>query len=452
MKKRMISLFLTLCMILALLSGAAFAADSSGDTADGLHWELSGNTLTITGKGAMQDYTARGVGVGPDITEAPWAEYADTIRSVVLSNGITDVGANAFRGLPIESAKFPASLTKIGDFAFTAGLNGTLKQLSLPNGLKTIGRSAFSGAAVTTLTIPGTVQSIGDYAFSHMDQLRELRFAEGFQTWKNVEYGWAISHDYALETVYFPSTLTGLPENAFDGCNTIHDVYYTGTEADWNKLTEGFSETTTQFLLKQCEAVVHFVEADPMAAFKDLDPNGWYYDSVSYCVYHGLMNGTGSDTFSPNEGLTRAMVVTILWRLCDQPTAEKETTFTDLTQKWYRAAVAWAQESGVVNGMDDTHFAPDQNISRQDFVTILCRFLAAAGGKIETADLSGFADAADISGYARTAMAWAVQAGIINGIVSEGKTYADPRGTATRAQAAAIFMRFCETEFEFPEA
>ncbi len=451
MKKRMIGLFAALCLLLALLPGAALAANPGGATTDSLRWELSGGTLTITGKGAMQDYTASSSGIGATVTEAPWAEYADTIRTVVIAEGITAVGANAFRGLPIESVQLPGTLTTIGDYAFSGGLNAKLKQIKLNDGLKTIGNNAFAGAAVSALTIPGTVEHIGDFAFSHLENLQELKFDSGFQTWENGENGSAFGANSALKTIRFPASLTGLPEGAFGDCPSIHDIYFADTEAKWNALAKQFDEVTTHFLLEKNHSVVHFNDVDPMAQFTDVAEDAWYYDSVAYCVREGLMNGTGNGQFSPNAGFTRGMVVTILWRLSDQPAPKKQASFSDLKQDWYRDAVAWAQENGVVNGMDATHFAPEQNISRQDFVTILCRFLAAEGYKIETGDLSGYPDQSAVADYALTAMQWAVKAGIITGNSVNGRTILDPRGTTTRAQAAAIFMRFCETEFEITE-
>ena len=447
MKRRMLSLLLALCMVLMLVP-AALAANPGGTTEDGLRWEIADGVITISGKGAMQDYETSSSMQGT-FSAAPWAEYADDFHAVVIAEGVTAVGANAFRGLAIESVQLPSTVTAVGDFAFSGGLGSSLKQFNLNDGLKTIGRNAFAGALVETLTIPGTVESIGDYAFSHCPNLKELCFAEGFKTWENGEYGCSFSGNYALETVRFPSTLTGLPEGAFGDCNSIKDVYYTGTEADWNELVKGFSETTVHWLLEFRQAAVHFVEVDPMDAFTDVAKDAWYYDYVDYCVREGLMNGTGNGQFSPESGFTRGMVVTILWRLCDKPAPEQAASFTDLEQDWYRDAVAWAQEVGVVKGMDAAHFAPEQNISRQDFVTILCRFLAAAGGRIETGDLSAYPDQNQVADYALIPMQWAVKVGVITGNAVGGKTILDPNGTTTRAQAAAIFMRFCETEFEF---
>lgn len=454
MKKRLFSFLLALCLVLALLPAAALAADPGGTTDDGLHWQIENGTLTISGTGAMQDYESVNVGSMYQpryASDAPWADYRDSILAVVVAEGVTTVSANAFRGLAAETAQLPGTLTEIGDYAFSGSMGyRPLRSVNLPEGLKRIGRNAFTLTNLETVTIPGTVEFIGSYAFAHTEQMKELIFAEGFRTWENVDNEpQAFCQMYQLEIVRFPSTLTGLPENAFDFCGPITDVYYNGTEEAWNALAEGFSDSTKLFLLEKNNTTVHFVEIDPMDEITDVSPTAWYYDSVAYCVRSGLMIGTGEGVFSPGEGLTRAMVVTVLWRLSGEPEAESKSTFVDLKHDWYIPAVTWAQEVGVVNGTDPTHFAPGENISRQDFVTILCRFLAAAGGKIHVTDLDRFPDSGAVSAYAVTPMQWAVAEGIINGSTDNGVTILDPKGTTTRAQAAAIFMRFCETEFEF---
>ena len=447
MKKRAFGLLLALCLVLALLPAAALAADPGGTTDDGLHWQIENGTLTISGTGAMQDYESVNVGSMYQpryASDAPWADYRDSILAIVVAEGVTTVGANAFQGLAAETAQLPGTLTEIGDYAFSG-----LRSVNLPEGLQRIGRNAFSFTSLETVTIPGTVKYLGDFSFSHIHTLKELVFAEGFQTWENAEYGHAFGALYGLETIRFPSTLTGLPEGSFSDAMSVKDIYYTGTEEAWNAIAETFNESTTYFLLEKNNTTVHFVEIDPMDEITDVSPTAWYYDSVAYCVRNGLMIGTGEGVFSPGEGLTRAMVVTVLWRLSGEPEAESKSTFVDLKQDWYIPAVTWAQEVGVVNGTDPTHFAPGENISRQDFVTILCRFLAAAGGKIHVTDLDRFPDSGAVSAYAVTPMQWAVAEGIINGSTDNGVTILDPKGTTTRAQAAAIFMRFCETEFEF---
>ena len=156
MKKRMLSILLALCVVLMLVP-AALAANPGGTTEDGLRWEIADGVITISGKGAMQDYETSSSMQGT-FSAAPWAEYADDFQAVVIAEGVTAVGANAFRGLAVESVQLPSTLTSVGDYAFSGGFSSKLTQFNLNEGLKTIGRNAFAMAAVETLTIPGTVE------------------------------------------------------------------------------------------------------------------------------------------------------------------------------------------------------------------------------------------------------------------------------------------------------
>lgn len=179
--------------------------------------------------------------------------------------------------------------------------------------------------------------------------------------------------------------------------------------------------------------------------FVDVPDGTWYADAVAYVYGKGIMIGVGEGRFDPNGVLTRAMVVTILWRQAGEPAATKPCTFTDLTQEWYKAAVAWAAETGVVTGRDAATFDPAGAITRQEMATMLYRYAQYRDYDVsQTADLSGFPDNSTVYEYAQTAMAWANANGLIQGNPVDGINYLDPLGNATRAQAATILMRFCE--------
>ena len=164
---------------------------------------------------------------------------------------------------------------------------------------------------------------------------------------------------------------------------------------------------------------------------------------MDYAVAHGLFGGTSANTFEPETAMTRAMLVTVLWRYEGEPEGY-ENTFSDVNSKdgsWYVDAVAWASAEGVVNGIGNGMFGPNGNITREQMATILFRY--AEKKEIDTSkrgDLSSFPDANKISAYAKEAIQWAVAVGIING--SDGKLL--PQGNATRAQVSAILMRFIE--------
>ncbi len=161
------------------------------------------------------------------------------------------------------------------------------------------------------------------------------------------------------------------------------------------------------------------------------------------------MNGTGADTFSPDANLTRGMIVTILYRHAGETNVDSlENPFSDVEDgKWYSDAVKWAADSGVVNGIGGGLFAPDVNISRQDLAVILARYLDLLEINIPvTQQYVLFADEAEISDYAKNAIQLLNKLGIINGTGKDanGQTIIDPKGQATRAQAAAMLHRFIE--------
>ena len=176
--------------------------------------------------------------------------------------------------------------------------------------------------------------------------------------------------------------------------------------------------------------------------FVDVAEDAWYGDAVAYVAEKGIMNGTGETTFGPDAKLTRAMMVQVLYNLEGRPEAG-ETAFADVADgQWYSDAVAWAAANGIVNGVSDTQFAPDANVTREQMAAILYRYAAYKGCDLSaTNDLSGYTDAGQIGAYALEAMQWANGAQLISG---SSQTTLNPLGEASRAEVAAILMRFVE--------
>ncbi|MGN1003424.1 MAG: choice-of-anchor I family protein, partial [Oscillospiraceae bacterium] len=175
--------------------------------------------------------------------------------------------------------------------------------------------------------------------------------------------------------------------------------------------------------------------------YTDVPEGSWYYDAVRYVTEKGLMNGVTADSFAPNATTTRGMIVTILYRLENEPAAGR-CSFTDVTAgQWYTDAVAWAAAAGIVNGYGDT-FGPNDAITREQMAAILYRYASYKGYNVSAqADLSGYTDAGRTSAYAVDAMRWANAEELITGVTT---STLDPDGSAIRAQVAAILMRFCE--------
>lgn len=191
----------------------------------------------------------------------------------------------------------------------------------------------------------------------------------------------------------------------------------------------------------------------PGYAFRDMPaPTDWAHEGLDYCIYRGYIAGTSASTVAPNGVCTRAQLVSILYRIQGEPTtvagyelAKLRVPFDDVPRgQWYTDAIWWAKLTGVVSGTSATTFDPSGEITREQLAVILYNYTKqfAPGSLTATGSLAGFPDAGSVSSWARTEMAWAVGNGLISGTGSGGVAYLSPKGSATRAQVAAILMRF----------
>lgn len=174
--------------------------------------------------------------------------------------------------------------------------------------------------------------------------------------------------------------------------------------------------------------------------FADLTSGSWYYDGVRCALENGLMTGTSARTFAPDRPVTRAMLVTILWRLAGEPYGLVSPFEDVLPGSWYAQAVSWAYDKGIVTGVTATSFQPGAPVTREQLCAILCRYAALTGkNTAASASLDAFTDRAQVSAYAEASVRWALQAGLLTG-VGDGRLA--PRSGATRAQLAVLLQRF----------
>jgi hypothetical protein len=182
----------------------------------------------------------------------------------------------------------------------------------------------------------------------------------------------------------------------------------------------------------------------PSASFIDIEREVWYHEAVDYVIENNLMTGVSDNLFAPNDTLTRGMIVTILWRLEGEPQAESQMSFTDVAEgKWYAEAVNWAASQGIVSGVSESMYEPESNLTREQMSAILYRYAKYSGIDTESKDdyLNAFNDGDLVSDYAVNSINWAIENNLIKGV---DDATLDPGGTATRAQVAAVLMRFCE--------
>ena len=176
------------------------------------------------------------------------------------------------------------------------------------------------------------------------------------------------------------------------------------------------------------------------AAYTDI-PTDWAKEGICFVIENGLMVGTTSTTFAPKDTLTRAMLVTVLYRMAGSPAVDAPSGFTDVADgQWYSDAIAWAAANGIVNGVGGNKFAPSEPVTREQLAAIFFRYAKAEAPEADV--LSGYPDAESVSTYARDAMAWAVSTGLVTGSKEADGTYLAPQGLAAREQAAAILMRY----------
>lgn len=174
--------------------------------------------------------------------------------------------------------------------------------------------------------------------------------------------------------------------------------------------------------------------------FADLTAGSWYYGGVRCALENGLMTGTSARTFAPDRPVTRAMLVTILWRLAGEPYGRVSPFEDVLPGSWYAQAVSWAYDKGIVTGVTATSFQPGAPVTREQLCAILCRYAALTGkNTAASASLDAFTDRAQVSAYAEASVRWALQAGLLTGV---GDSRLAPRSGATRAQLAVLLQRF----------
>ena len=231
-------------------------------------------------------------------------------------------------------------------------------------------------------------------------------------------------------------TITVKPDEGYE----LDKLTVTDADGETVELTQK-SDTKYTFKMPASKVTVEasFAEIEPVPSelpFTDVAADAWYHNAVAYVYDNGMMNGVTENTFAPNATTTRGMIVTMLHRLEGEPGVNYLLPFGDVAEGlWYTEAVRWAASEGIVNGVSDTAYAPDNAITREQMATILYRYAqhkgydTAVGGM----SLAEYTDADQISSYATTAMQWANENGLITGRTD---TTLVPQGTATRAEVA----------------
>lgn len=426
------------------------------------------------------------------------------LTDVTLPGGVTAVPDACFQGcIALADMKLPATVTSVGHNAFTGckalkdvrcyGAPPTVQpggaaEHSFEPGIVTIhynpdpvygwtldtdgtwqgykvsskGACLHTGYGTTENTVPATCGADGrvDTVCSNCGDVIATKVipATGAHTWDN---GTVTTEPTETDpgTMTYTCTVCGATKTEVIPATGPHThVWDEGTvTVAPTETTPGVrtytctvcGQTRTEIIPATGSAVCPGGAACPSFRFRDVPaPSNWAHEGIDYCVRHGLMSGFDATTFSPDTVSTRAQIVMILYNLSGDTTdySKYYVPFTDVRPgTWYYNAVAWGYDKDIVSGMTPTTFAPDGLITREQMAVLLYGYTekyapAYLGG---AASLNGFPDAASVSNWAYAAMSWAVGNGLISGIASNGADYLAPSGGATRAQIAAIMMRYC---------
>ncbi len=397
-----------------------------------------------------------------------------SLQELVLPEGLTSIGGWAF--IDCDSLKhmnLPSTLTEIGELAF-CNCKSWCDDVVVPSGVRVLQKWTFlSCESLTSITLPDTLEEIGDWCFAQDPGLTEIRIPNSVKTigenafyecanlkWIILPPGltviseWMFGNDKKLDTVGIPRSVKQIDYYAFGGCWYLRDVYYEGTEAEWNQIRIDNTDRWNGDLL---EANIHF-NSDlskmpkpqdrqddppkppvkvPVGGFADVYMGDYYAEPVLWAVQHDpqITNGTSPTTFSPAQPCTRAQMVTFLWRAagCPEPGSAKNPFRDVKSGDYFYQAVLWAVEQGITNGTSKTTFSPSAPVTRAQTVT----FLHRAAGSPKASGKNPFADVPNDQYYA-AAVLWAAQNGITKGT---DEKHFSPNAICTRAQIVTFLYR-----------
>ena len=414
-------------------------------------------------------------------------EGCKSLTAAPIPETVTELGASAFTGCTaLTDVTLPAGVAAIPDGCFQGCI--ALKDMKLPGTVTRVGHNTFTGCTalgdVRCYGAPPTVQPAGAAEHSFEPAIVTIHYNP------DPVYGWTLGADgkwqgytvsskgACLHTGYgthentVPATCgeAGRTETICDNCGEVvstKEIPATGAHTwDNGTVTTEPTETTPGVRTYTCtvcgEVKTEVIPATgahthkwggpscPSYGFRDVaGPADWSHEGIDYCVRRSLMVGTGVGTFSPDMSCSRAQIVQVLYNLSGDKTdySNYYLPFTDVAPgDWFYEAVAWAYANDIVAGTSASTFAPNDVITREQMAVILYGYTAKFAPEFtgNAASLNTFPDAGSVANWAYAAMSWAVGNGLISGMGSGGVSYLAPQGSATRAQASAIIMRYCQ--------
>lgn len=423
-----------------------------------------------------------GMSIPKSVTEiGDFGLAGDGLTAVTLPDGLQSLGRGAFDTCTsLTNTTLPAAITAVPGKCFA---NCTkLLNVKYAGTVTAIGEHAFEGCkSLTTAPIPETIPATGVHDYQFTRNVAPTCTADGYDLYTCSSCGAtekrnskpALGHKWDNGTVTTEPTATtpGVRTYTCTVCGEVKTETIPATGAhthkwDAGKVTTEPTATTPGVRTYTCticgltkEEVIPPTGSSsvcpggpscPSYGFRDVaGPSDWSHEGIDYCVRRSLMVGTGVGTFSPDMSCSRGQIVQILYNLSGDKTdyGNYYLPFTDVAPgDWFYEAVAWAYANDIVAGTSASTFAPNDVITREQMAVILYGYTAKFAPEFtgNAASLNTFPDAGSVANWAYTAMSWAVGNGLISGMGSGGVSYLAPQGSATRAQASAIIMRYCQ--------
>ena len=368
---------------------------------------------------------------------------------------VTEIGIGAFEGTSIRELVTPDTLIEIGSEAFKNCEK--LSKIVLNQGLISLGHDAFARCkSLVQVNIPSTVTRIGSYGAVFRDcvSLTDVIIKN------NAIEKEMFLNCTSLKTVVIPSSVSTISSQAFSGCTSLKQVCFLGNAP----VVDGyaFENVNPSFEIQFLEGKLGWTDStwngyktkkvskfsgDVVGIFDDVFPAEWFIGATQFVYDQGLMSGKELTLFAPNDIITRSEFVTVLYNKEKTPDIEYSGIFSDVEEaKWYSKPISWAAKNNITAGIGDGKFGTKQTITREQLATMLYSYAKMSNrvGTIKNDALNNFPDGNKVSNWANEAMKWAVSKGVMSGKGTSNGTLLDPNGKATRAECAQMIKNYVE--------
>ena len=362
---------------------------------------------------------------------------------IEIREGTTLMGVDAFEMSNITSVKLPSTLKSISHLGFYWCKN--LNNVVIPGNVKEIGDNAFSWCeSLSNLTISEGVEHIGQAAFFRCNNLNEVTIPRSVTQIDMHAFGWDYVNDYDVRNENLViRCYSGTAAEQYARDNGFKCILLdTGETIEKGEPTAAADDRYTCEEKGSSCAVKKFKDIQSA----DGDPN---HNGIEFCLDNGIMAGTGADTFNPDDSITRAQFASMFYRFVGSPEASENSKFSDLTQDWYKKPIAWAAANGILSGTGDNTFSPDDVVTREQIAAIFYRYAQSKGLDTSLDDsgtlsaLESYNDYSDISDYAKIPVAWCFDENVMFIHSVNGYEYAIyPKVAPSRANTATMFLKF----------